>query len=61
MNGLVRWWQRRRKQKRCFHHELGGVLENGARPAESWIRSELIDMGRAKLFECTECGRIWIA
>lgn len=59
MKRLVSWWARRQQQRRCFHHEIGGNPAN-TRPAVSWIHQELIDLGRAKLFRCTECGKVWI-
>jgi hypothetical protein len=52
-------WRRRRKQARCFHHEIGGNPANTV-PAVSWIAQELIDLGRGKLFRCTGCGKAWI-
>lgn len=40
-----------RARRRCFHHDqqLG----------RSWITSELIDLGRRKIWTCTHCGRMW--
>lgn len=46
---MIRRWLERR---RCFHHNhTTGV---------SWITGELVDLGRAKLFRCVECGKVWI-
>lgn len=45
---MRRWLKRRR----CFHHDH--------HTGQSWIRSELIDLGRRKLYHCTECGKVWI-
>lgn len=45
------WWQRWRAQRECFHHDHARGI--------SWIRSELIDLGRRKLFWCAVCDRRW--
>lgn len=52
---LRRWWSYRQARKTCWHHAF--------RPDEtavSFIRSELIDLGRSKRFWCTECRKVWI-
>lgn len=54
---MLGWWRRRRVQRDCWHHARG---VNGA-AAESWVTGHLIDLGRSKLFECSNCRRIWIA
>lgn len=60
---LKRWRERRRKQKYCFHHDIGGNPAN-TRPAISYISQEIVDLGRHKLFECEEqlggCGKHWV-
>jgi hypothetical protein len=51
-----------RKRRRCFHHERPNA-SNDYR-AESWIISELFNMGANKAFVCDElkggCGKVWI-
>lgn len=42
----------RRERARCFHHDH--------RTGVTWIQWELIDAGRAKLYECIRCGKVWI-
>lgn len=56
---LRKWLAKRRKQKHCFHHEIGGNPANTT-PAFSWIEQRIIDAGRAKMFWCTECEKVWI-
>lgn len=46
----VAGWRRRRAQRDCFHHEIGG---------SSWIRAQLIEMGKSKMFWCTVCRKHW--
>lgn len=57
------WLERRKWRRECFHHEIGGNPAN-TRPAVSWIRQELIDVGRRKRWWCDErqggCDRQWI-
>jgi hypothetical protein len=57
------WRERRRKRKYCFHHDIGGNPAN-TRPVVSWIKQELIDLGRRKMLWCDEaqggCGKTWI-
>lgn len=55
---LLRKWKRRRN---CFHHELPSVTNPELLPAQSWIKSQLIETGKAKMFWCTGCGRTWFA
>jgi hypothetical protein len=50
---LVRWWRQRRKRKNCFHHSLS--------TGESWIVGQLVDLGRRKMWWCTECDRRWFS
>lgn len=49
------WWRTWRKRANCFHHGRtdpdGGI---------SWVKSQLIDMGSRKMFQCTHCGKVWI-
>lgn len=45
-------------QRDCFHHERNISL-NGEVRAESWIKSELLDLGRRKRFWCRVCGKQW--
>jgi hypothetical protein len=47
-----------RQQRQCFHHDHGGNPAN-TRPAISWIKQQIIDMGRRKMFWCDRCGRTW--
>lgn len=44
-------WRRRRAQRECFHHD--------PRAGESFLRSQLIETGKAKMFWCTVCNRHW--
>lgn len=57
---LIRWW--RGKQRHCFHHELPRHGNNYQ--SRSYIKSQLIETGKGKLFECDEevggCGKVWI-
>lgn len=62
-------WQR----VECFHHDhkarevvaidpAAGVLPEVTRATvsgSSWIRSELIDLGRNKMWYCTKCDQKW--
>jgi hypothetical protein len=65
---LLAWLNRRRpavhRRRECFHHEHGGNPAN-TEPAHSWIKQELIDMGRNKMFWCDReqggCGQTWFA
>lgn len=52
-------WERRRIQRRCFHHaRAGGNVTDLER---SWIRDEgFIDAGVSKSLRCTQCGKVWI-
>lgn len=52
MNVLRRLWQARSQRRKCFHHDM--------RTGETWISSGLVDLGRRKLFVCSECGTAWI-
>jgi hypothetical protein len=57
------WWERRRRRKYCFHHDIGGNPAN-TQPAVSWIRQQIIETGKAKMYWCDEqqggCGKTWI-
>lgn len=59
----MNWWRQWKKQRRCFHHDIGGNPAN-SRVAVSWILQVHIDTGMRKLFECDEsmggCGKVWI-
>lgn len=51
MTWLMTLYLNWRDRRECFHHDrLTG---------ESWIRGQLVDLGRAKHFLCTHCGRYW--
>ena len=39
-------------RRRCFHHDH--------HTGTSWIRENLIDLGRRKQFWCDHCDKIWI-
>jgi hypothetical protein len=56
---VKKWLEKRRKQKCCLHHDMGGNPAN-SHPAESWIKQVIIDCGRAKMFWCTYCEKTWI-
>lgn len=53
------WWQRRKYKNNCFHHDIGGNPAN-TNKAVSWIKQELRDMGRHKIFWCVKCGKTWL-
>jgi len=46
---VVEMWVRRRLRGRCWHHD-----DN---TGDSWVRKQLIDMGRRKLIWCTKCWK----
>ena len=64
-------WQR----VECFHHDHKARTVYAIDPAKalegddtvtrvtvaggSWIRSELIDVGRSKMWYCTKCNQTW--
>jgi hypothetical protein len=58
------WTPAARRRAQCFHHEIGGNPAN-SQPAVSWIKQELVDLGRNKRFWCDPamggCGRQWFA
>jgi len=61
-------FSRWRKQRQCFHHEIGDYdrtalksKDNYARIGKSFIKSKLIDVGARKLEWCTECDKTWIS
>lgn len=48
-------WRDRRARRDCMHHKPGSA----DRYTVSWVRGELIDLGRRKMWTCTECGQVW--
>jgi len=52
----------RQQRKKCFHHDRPGWTK-GEADSRSYVREELIDLGRRKLYECVPveggCGRTW--
>lgn len=48
----MKWLERRRTQRMCWHHERA--------TGRSWLESELVDLGRRKVFWCTNCERRWV-
>lgn len=54
-------WSTRRRQ--CWHHSpiRRAVPGDLGAPAQSFIESKLIDLGRGKMFWCRECGKTWFA
>lgn len=56
------WTRAARNRKNCFHHDIGGNPSN-TKPAVSYIKQELIEMGKAKMFWCDKgqggCGQMW--
>jgi hypothetical protein len=56
---MFRWYKRWKQQRECFHHELPSVYHPEL-PAQSWIKSQLIETGKAKMFWCTGCEKTWI-
>jgi hypothetical protein len=59
----MKWWRRWKKQRNCFHHEQRTYDPINLQwlPAESWIKSQLIETGKSKMFWCTNCDRTWFA
>lgn len=59
---IRRWWRRTQGRKECFHHDRP-AWSKGEVDSRSFIREELIDLGRRKLYVCEEavggCGRMW--
>lgn len=45
-------WTRWRQRRDCWHHNRA--------TRESWITGVLIDLGRRKMWTCSECGRRWV-
>jgi hypothetical protein len=43
---------RRREMAMCWHHSRS--------TGESWIQDTLIDLGRDKMFRCSQCQEIWL-
>lgn len=41
-----------RKRRWCFHHDHT--------TGTSWIKSQLLDVGRRKAFWCEDCGKTWV-
>jgi hypothetical protein len=58
----MQWWQHWTKRRTCFHHQLPTYDRNSQQwlPGESWIKSQLIETGKAKMFWCTECEKTWL-
>jgi hypothetical protein len=56
------WTRAARRRKRCWHHDRPSWAKGEAN-SRSYIREELIDMGRRKLFWCKPseggCGQMW--
>lgn len=57
---MLKWWRKRKQQRDCFHHRLPSITGLSDFPAESWIKSQLIETGKAKMFWCVECDKTWI-
>jgi hypothetical protein len=67
------WPTERYEMALCFHHDEKVHVVYGIDPATSdetgmvrgtisrgsWIKSELIDLGRSKMWRCTKCGQTW--
>lgn len=51
MISLPEWWKAIKKRKDCFHHDH--------KTGQSWIKSQLINIGTGKMFWCAVCGRTW--
>lgn len=51
MNWVAEWYRKRQVRKYCFHHDM--------HLGETFIRSQLIETGKSKMFWCTNCGRGW--
>lgn len=54
----MKFWERRRRQRYCLHHDTGGNPAN-THPAVSWIEQRLIDAGRRKMLWCRTCLKHW--
>jgi ribosomal protein L32 len=56
------WWERRRKRKYCFHHQVPGFSNEYT--TKSYIQSHIIETGKAKMFWCEQelggCGETWV-
>lgn len=50
MIGMFRRWRNRRA---CFHHDI--------RSGQTAITSQLIDLGRRKMFVCERCEQVWFS
>jgi hypothetical protein len=51
---IVKWLKRRRLQRDCWHH--ASYLDGDV---HSFMRSQIIESGKAKMFWCTKCERTW--
>lgn len=60
MTGLFYRWRKRREQRECMHHDIGGNPAN-SRPAISWIAQHLIESGKCKMLWCTRCDKTWFS
>lgn len=62
MNWLTSVTEARRKRTQCFHHDRP-AWSKGEVDSRSWIREELIDLGRRKMYVCEPkeggCGKVW--
>lgn len=60
--GVERRVSTRKQRKQCFHHDRPAWAK-GEIDSVSYIREELIDMGKRKRYECVPaeggCGRMW--
>ncbi len=48
---IPRWIRRRIYQRHCLHGYPKGA---------SYVSQELFDLGRGKMFVCSDCKKIWI-
>lgn len=55
----------KKKVRECFHHDRAGWSKGEEGDSTSWVREELIDLGRRKLYECDPtrggCGKLWFS
>lgn len=74
MNTITATPSERWRRVQCFHHDHKARPVFGIDPAadvllesvvtgtvsgNSWIRTELIDLGRNKMWYCTKCNEVW--
>ena len=51
LDRFFNWRAARQLRRECFHHDR--------RTGVSWVEGFLVDLGRSKHFQCTNCGQYW--